>query len=213
MVFWDVQVKDCLILKALRSIKTPVNMYQVTWRNIPVELKLQQHRCESLISRQSSVTRSPLPRSVNWIFSKKLSRLNSVQVYSMCPHCVSLELSILTTLQEDRFYSDDVHFRHSNCAHCSVWTKRIKLSVLSSVPPIYSVRHEVSLKFETETGKSSLRVSEQMDSRLGSYALENLLSLQKPAVLRSKDRVICFTVYVLHSMLGATLLYHVAAVY
>jgi hypothetical protein len=78
----------------------------------------------------------------------------------MRSHCGSLDLSILRTLQEDRFYSDDVHFRHSNCAHCSVWTEKMKLSALSSEPPISSVRHEVSLKFKTETGKSSLCASE-----------------------------------------------------
>lgn len=146
-------------------------MYQVTRRNISVELNMRQHRCDSLISRQSQVTQSSLPRSVNQIFSKNIPRPNSAQVYSLCPRYGSLGLNILTTLQEDRFCSDDVHFRHSNYTHYSVWTEKIKLSALSTEPSIYSVRHEVSLKFKTKTGKRSLCALEQMDSRLGSYAL------------------------------------------
>jgi hypothetical protein len=59
-------------LKTLRSSETSVTIYQSTRRNIPAELNLQQHRCESLIFRKivhgfSGVVKTPGTVSSMWI--------------------------------------------------------------------------------------------------------------------------------------------------
>jgi hypothetical protein len=50
--FYAATLFDCLMLKkkGLRSFKTLVTIYQLTWCNIPKDSNLQQHFCENLKS-------------------------------------------------------------------------------------------------------------------------------------------------------------------